>query len=91
MQQTASGRFNSSHDGQVALLDEFSYPLNINFTFLNPNGTDCKYFLSGATSMTDSDSFSLGFTSFDHSYNRDLMAMSIVVQNAIENRQLAGA
>lgn len=70
MQQTISGLFNSTHDGQVALEDRFSYPLNINFTNLNDNFTDW-------------------FTSFDHSYNRDLLAMPIIVRSTINNRQLA--
>lgn len=42
MQQTATGQFNANHDGQLTLIDGFSYPLNVNFTFLNENGTDCK-------------------------------------------------
>ncbi|KAF9454494.1 hypothetical protein P691DRAFT_655993 [Macrolepiota fuliginosa MF-IS2] len=70
MQQTATGTFTSSHDGQLALFDQFSYPLNINFTFLNENATDWT-------------------TSFDHSYNRDLLPMPIVVRSTINNRQLA--
>lgn len=70
MQQTASGSFSSSHNGQVALTDRFSYPFNVNFTFLNENGTDW-------------------FTSFDHSYQRDLLPMPIIARSAINNRQLA--
>lgn len=42
MQQAATGVFSSRHNDQLALFDRFSYPLNINFTILNANGSDCK-------------------------------------------------
>jgi hypothetical protein len=45
LQQQASGHFSSSHDDQVVLEDSFAYPLNINFTNLNTNFTDCVSFL----------------------------------------------
>ncbi|OCH93367.1 hypothetical protein OBBRIDRAFT_885512 [Obba rivulosa] len=37
--QTASGTFLSTHNGMVALQDDFSYPLFINYTNLNPEAT----------------------------------------------------
>jgi len=40
--QTATGQVSSTHNGQLAVLDDFSYPLNINFTILNANGSDFK-------------------------------------------------
>ncbi|KAI0652955.1 peptide N-acetyl-beta-D-glucosaminyl asparaginase amidase A-domain-containing protein [Cubamyces menziesii] len=36
--QTASGTFSSTHNGVQALVDTFSYPLNINLTVLSPDG-----------------------------------------------------
>ncbi|KXN89258.1 Peptide-N4-(N-acetyl-beta-glucosaminyl)asparagine amidase A [Leucoagaricus sp. SymC.cos] len=70
LQQAATGSFSSSHGSKVALTDHFSYPLNINFTLLNENGTDW-------------------FSSFDHSYQRDLLPMPISTRSTINNRQLA--
>ncbi|KZT09543.1 uncharacterized protein LAESUDRAFT_722507 [Laetiporus sulphureus 93-53] len=37
--QTASGSFYSTHNGVACLTDQFSYPLSINYTALNANGT----------------------------------------------------
>ncbi|KAH9857099.1 peptide N-acetyl-beta-D-glucosaminyl asparaginase amidase A-domain-containing protein [Lenzites betulinus] len=37
--QTASGSFLSTHNGVPTLVDTFSYPLNINFTNLTPDGS----------------------------------------------------
>ncbi|KAK7693712.1 hypothetical protein QCA50_003284 [Cerrena zonata] len=42
LDQTATGTFTSTLDGASTLVDEFSYPLNINITNLNPSGTSCK-------------------------------------------------
>lgn len=42
MQQSAKGEFKSIRDGELTLEDRFSYPLNINFSYLNENLTDCK-------------------------------------------------
>ncbi|KAH9901591.1 peptide N-acetyl-beta-D-glucosaminyl asparaginase amidase A-domain-containing protein [Cubamyces lactineus] len=36
--QTATGTFLSTHNGVTTLLDQFSYPLNINLTELTPSG-----------------------------------------------------
>ncbi|KAI0780713.1 peptide N-acetyl-beta-D-glucosaminyl asparaginase amidase A-domain-containing protein [Trametes elegans] len=36
--QTAHGTFSSTHNGVSALEDTFSFPLNINFTVLDPSG-----------------------------------------------------
>ncbi|OSD08639.1 hypothetical protein PYCCODRAFT_1441479 [Trametes coccinea BRFM310] len=38
--QTASGTFSSTHNGVPALVDTFSYPLNINLTVLSPDGSN---------------------------------------------------
>ncbi|KAL7283571.1 LOW QUALITY PROTEIN: hypothetical protein ACG7TL_003006 [Trametes sanguinea] len=38
--QTASGTFSSTHNGVSALVDTFSYPLNINLTVLSPDGSN---------------------------------------------------
>ncbi|CDO72908.1 hypothetical protein BN946_scf185002.g93 [Trametes cinnabarina] len=38
--QTASGSFSSTHNGIPALIDTFSYPLNINLTVLSPDGSN---------------------------------------------------
>jgi len=37
--QTASGTFKSTHNGIQAVYDQFSYPLTINLTFLDPDFT----------------------------------------------------
>jgi len=42
LQQTASGTSSSTHNGVTALQDVFSYPLNINFTFLTAEETNCS-------------------------------------------------
>ncbi|KAH8106837.1 peptide N-acetyl-beta-D-glucosaminyl asparaginase amidase A-domain-containing protein [Cristinia sonorae] len=38
LHQTASGTFLSTHNGVSTLVDDFSYPLNINITNLTPDG-----------------------------------------------------
>lgn len=40
--QTASGAVLSTHNGANAVLDSFSYPLNINLTILSPDGKTCE-------------------------------------------------
>ncbi|KAF7778721.1 hypothetical protein Agabi119p4_3066 [Agaricus bisporus var. burnettii] len=70
VQQSAKGEFKSIRDGELTLEDRFSYPLNINFSYLNENLTDW-------------------FTTFDHSYERDLLPMPTIVRSKTNNRQLA--
>jgi hypothetical protein len=41
--QIASGSVLSTHNGVKAVADEFSYPLNINFNLLTPDGSNCAY------------------------------------------------
>ena len=40
--QRATGSFLSTHNGVPTLVDNFSYPLTINFTVLTPDGSQCK-------------------------------------------------
>ena len=40
--QSATGSFLSTHNGVPTLVDQFSYPLIINFTVLTPDGDNCK-------------------------------------------------
>ena len=40
--QTATGQVYSTHNGMPTLVDAFSYPLNINFTTLTPDGSSCE-------------------------------------------------
>jgi hypothetical protein len=40
--QTAQGSIKSVHNGQAVVSDEFSYPLNINYTSLNANGSEFR-------------------------------------------------
>lgn len=40
--QSATGSFLSTHNGVPALVDQFSYPLIINFTVLTPDGANCE-------------------------------------------------
>jgi hypothetical protein len=41
--QTASGQVMSIQNGQLAVLDTFSYPLNINITLLDPSGNSSAW------------------------------------------------
>jgi len=60
----------STHNGVPVVLDQFSYPLGINFTEFDPSGN----------------SFA---STFDHSYNRDLLSFPAVVRSKIAERQTA--
>ncbi|KDR81615.1 hypothetical protein GALMADRAFT_59305 [Galerina marginata CBS 339.88] len=68
--QTTSGSVLSTHNGVPVVIDQFSYPLGINFTEFDPSGN----------------SFA---STFDHSYNRDLLPLPTVVRSKIVERQTA--
>ncbi|KAF8964688.1 peptide N-acetyl-beta-D-glucosaminyl asparaginase amidase A-domain-containing protein [Flammula alnicola] len=68
--QTASGKVLSAHNGVNVVVDQFSYPLGINITNLDPSGNSFK-------------------STFDHSYNRDLLPLPTVPRSNIEERQTA--
>ncbi|EGN92433.1 hypothetical protein SERLA73DRAFT_172869 [Serpula lacrymans var. lacrymans S7.3] len=68
--QTATGTILSTHNGVTTVSDQFEYPLNINISYLNTNGT-------------------LFYSSFDHSYNRDVLPAPFILGSTITERQLA--
>ena len=41
--QLSNGEVSSTHNGVPAVTDKFSYPFNINFTVLNPSGSQCTF------------------------------------------------
>lgn len=43
LEQTAKGTFQATHNGVQTLFDQFSFPLNVNFTNLTPSGSSCGY------------------------------------------------
>ena len=77
----------STHNGVPVVIDNFSFPLTIDVTSLDPNGSSCKF------------QFSIAFIHylicvlvkalFDHSYNRDLLPLPIVVRSNIQEHQIA--
>ncbi|KAF8163305.1 peptide N-acetyl-beta-D-glucosaminyl asparaginase amidase A-domain-containing protein [Crassisporium funariophilum] len=68
--QTASGTVSSTHNNVPMVFDDFSYPLDIQLTLLDPSGNSFK-------------------STFDHSYNRDLLPLPTVVRSKIQERQTA--
>ncbi|CCM04580.1 uncharacterized protein FIBRA_06761 [Fibroporia radiculosa] len=65
--QTASGSFASTHNGVLSLNDQFSYPLDINFTVLNSEGTIWDAVIDHSYDRTQLPSpFILGSTITEH-------------------------
>ncbi|KDQ60819.1 hypothetical protein JAAARDRAFT_173070 [Jaapia argillacea MUCL 33604] len=65
--QTATGSVLSTHNGVPSVVDTFSYPLNINLTVLNPNGTEYSAFFDHSYERTVLPSpFILGSTIQEH-------------------------
>jgi len=50
--QIATGHMLSTHNGVTAVLDDFAYPLNINFTILAPNGSSYSAFFDHSYNRT---------------------------------------
>jgi hypothetical protein len=40
--QITQGTMSSTHNGIQTLVDDFSYPFTMDFTYTNPNWTTCK-------------------------------------------------
>ncbi|KAF8798027.1 hypothetical protein BYT27DRAFT_7343797 [Phlegmacium glaucopus] len=70
MLQTTSGTMLSTHNGAPVVSDDFSFPLAIDLSLLDPNGSSFKAL-------------------FDHSYNRDLLPLPVMVRSNIQERQVA--
>jgi hypothetical protein len=42
LEQDTSGNFISTHNGLSTLIDTFSYPVKVDFTYLDSTWTNCK-------------------------------------------------
>ena len=73
------------------VVDHFSYPLGINFTELDPSGKSCQSTLYILPEVPSQTTFPTVKSTFDHSYNRDLLPLPIVVGSKISERQTASA
>ncbi|KAG1756769.1 peptide N-acetyl-beta-D-glucosaminyl asparaginase amidase A-domain-containing protein [Suillus paluster] len=71
--QTSSGSVTSTHNGVSVLTDNFDYPLYINMTYLVLTNTEesCKFL----------------YTTFDHSYNRQVVPAPFILGSVISERQ----
>ncbi|KAL6305342.1 peptide N-acetyl-beta-D-glucosaminyl asparaginase amidase A-domain-containing protein [Sparassis latifolia] len=79
--QSASGSFLSTHNGVPTLVDDFSYPLYINITSLNPEGTEFTASFDHSYERTSHPSpFLLGST-----INERQLAAGIFVETANGN------
>lgn len=81
----------STHNGVPVVVDDFSYPLGINFTELDPSGKSCQSTLYILPKVLSQSTFPTVKSTFDHSYNRDLLPLPIVVGSRILERQTASA
>jgi hypothetical protein len=79
----------STHNGVPVVVDDFSYPLGINFTELDPSGESCQSTLYTLPKIPSQTTFSTVKSTFDHSYNRDLLPLPIVAGSRILERQTA--
>jgi len=87
--QTSSGSVLSTHNKVPVVIDKFSYPLAINYSNLDSTGRSCTYEVS-TLCLQSAHLLPLGHTTFDLSYNRELLPLPIVVKSTIEERQTAG-
>ena len=81
----------STHNGVPVVVDRFSYPLGINFTELDPSGDSCGFTLYILPKAPSQITFPTVKSTFDHSYNRDLLPLPTVVESRISERQTASA
>ena len=77
----------STHNGVPVVIDNFSFPLAINLTILDPDGSSCRFQFAIHSSFTN---LCLVKALIDHSYNRDLLPLPIVVRSNIQEHQIAG-
>jgi len=81
----------STHNGIPVVVDHFSYPLGINFTELDPSGNSCGFIFDILPEGRSQITFPIVKSTFDHSYNRDLLPLPAVVGSRILERQTASA
>ena len=81
----------STHNGIPVVVDHFSYPLGINFTELDPSGNSCGLILDILPEGSSQITFHTVKSTFDHSYNRELLPLPTVVESRILERQTASA
>lgn len=75
--QTATGSFLSTHNGVVSLSDQFSYPLYINLTLLNSEGTEFSAVFDHSYNRNSLPSpFILGSTIAEHQYATGFFVIS---------------
>lgn len=81
----------STHNGVPVVVDRFSYPLGINFTELDPSGNSCGLTLYILPEVPSQNIFHTVKSTFDHSYDRNLLPLPTVVESKISERQTASA
>jgi len=80
----------STHDGLTKSIDQFSYPLYVNYTALDPGSNSCRSPKSSQyPSGINPPSFT-GMTTFDHSYERLFAPSPFVLTSNIRAHQTAG-
>lgn len=89
VEQTAKGDVTSRHNGIPVIVDNFSFPITVNYTILSDDGRQCTALLPLSSSLELI--CRAGKTEFDHSYNRDLLPLPITPRSDIKTRQLASA
>jgi hypothetical protein len=79
----------STHNGATVVFDNFDFPLAINATSLDGGNTSRFKLTISVMQFINYLIFASVQAVIDHSYNRDLLPLPIVVRSNIQERQLA--